>query len=78
MKLISTGAHGKTIAVPYLLNSGLYQDSDARSAAFSFQHGHNLARGTVTEELSQSFLVKGNAVFLYQGDEIRRGVAGQG
>jgi hypothetical protein len=61
-----------------LLNGGLYQDGDARRPALRFQHGHNLASGTITEELSQSFLVKANAMFLYQGNEIGRRVAGQG
>ena len=46
-------------------------------AALRFQHGDDLLRRAVTEELSQSFLVIGNAVLLHQGDEIGRRVTRQ-
>src|SRR5437899_11660899 len=43
--------------------------------AFRFEHAHDLLRGAVTEELSESFLVKLDAVFFNQPDEICRGVS---
>ena len=50
---------------------------DAGGAAFCFEHVENVARGAIAEELSQSFFVIGNAVFLDQRDEICGSVAGQ-
>ena len=50
---------------------------DADGGAFGQQHGHDLPRRAVAEELAQRLLVPGDAVLLDQGDEVVLGVARQ-
>ena len=54
-----------------------HADIDAGGRAFGQQHGHDLARRAVAEELAQRLLVPGDAVLLDQLDEIALRVAGQ-
>ena len=51
---------------------------DFRDRAFREEHLDDLARACIAEELAELFLVKGDAVFLDQRDEILRRVAGEG
>ena len=51
---------------------------DAACLALGQQHGHDLPRRAVAEQLAQRLLVPGDAVLFDQGDEVVLGVAGQG
>jgi hypothetical protein len=62
---------------PYLPDSATENYFYSGGAAFGFEHFQDVLRGAVAEELAQRFLVIGNAMFLDQGDEIRRRESGQ-
>jgi len=57
---------------------GLAADFDAGIAAFGEEHVEDLLSGTVAEELAEGFLVPGDAVVFDEGEEVLRGVAGEG
>ena len=61
----------------HAINIYIRQNFNTNSAAFLFQHGDDLLRRAIAKELSQRFLMVGNAVLLHQRDEIRRRVACQ-
>ena len=65
---VATVDRGDPAAEPQINPGGL---------AFGQQHGDDLVRRTVAEQLPEGLLVIGDAVFLDQGDEILRGIAGQ-
>jgi hypothetical protein len=50
---------------------------DAGGGTFSQQHGDDLTRRSVAEQLSQCLFVERDAVFLHQRHEIRRLVPAQ-
>ena len=53
-------------------------DADAGGGALCEEEGEDVAGGVVAEELAEFFFVIGDVVALYEGDEIGRGVAGEG
>src|SRR5258708_10376085 len=60
------------------LDFGVQKDGDAGGAAFGFEHGEDIAGGTVAEKLVQSFLVIRDFVFFDQRNEIGGRVACDG
>ena len=52
-------------------------DIDRGSGTFVQQHGDDLARRAVAEQLPQGLLVPGDAVLIHQGDKVVLGVAGK-
>jgi hypothetical protein len=52
-------------------------DIDADCVAFGQQHGNDLPRRAVAEELAQRLLVPGDTVLLHQGDEVVLRIARQ-
>ena len=50
---------------------------DAGIAALRLQHIRDVLRGAVAEKLAESFLVVGNAMLFYQGDEVGGRVPGE-
>src|SRR5579863_5725097 len=59
-------------------NLCVQENTHSGGAAFFFEHTQNVARGTVAEELSQSFFVIGDAMLFDEGAEISGRVASQG
>ena len=49
----------------------------AGGTAFGFEHVGDVAGGVVAEELAKRFFVVRDAMFFDEGEEVRRGVAGQ-
>ncbi len=75
--VVVPGAQQKTIFPRYLRHVHVRLNPHADGAALRFQHGHDLLRRAVAEELAQSFLVVGDRVLLHQRNEIRGRVARQ-
>src|SRR5579859_2762171 len=60
-----------------LSNPGRYLDDHTGLRALLLEHGNDVARCTVAEELAQRFLVPADVVFFYQLQEVSRGVTRQ-
>jgi hypothetical protein len=56
----------------------LQADLHAGCVTFREQHGDDFAGGAVAEELAQGFFVPGDTVAVDEGEEVARGVAGEG
>ena len=67
----------ETFAVAHLGDVLVEDDADAGGAALRFEHGDDVARGAIAEELAEGLLVIGDAVFLDQRDEVAGRVAGE-
>ena len=76
-KFVFPCPHHELVGPRHLLDCSLREQLNSRLAALLFQHVQNVLRGAIAKKLAQSLLVIRDAVFLDQGDEIGRGVAGQ-
>jgi len=60
------------------LDATVAEDADAGFAALEFEHGEDVLRGAVAEELAELLFVVANAVLFDERDEIGGGTAGEG
>jgi hypothetical protein len=60
------------------LNLCIHEDGNATGLAFLFEHPQDVAGRAITEQLSQSLFVVGNAMLLHQREEIGWRVTSQG
>lgn len=59
-------------------DAGVEENLDVRGTAFGFEEIANVSGGIVAEELTESFFVIGDVMFLEEGEEIGRSVTGKG
>ncbi len=60
------------------VDGGAGEDADACVFALAFEHGDDVLRGAVAEELAEGLLVVRDAVLLDQGDDVGGREAGEG
>ena len=77
MELAGLRADDKLVCASNVMNVAVQNDLYPRSAAFDFEHFHDVASGTVAEELAERFLVIWDVMLLDQRDEVRGRVPGQ-
>src|ERR1039458_1431050 len=76
-ELGNIGAHHELGTVLNLKDSAAKNNLYSRTAALGFEQVRNVPGGAIAEELSESFLVVGDAMPFDQGDEVLRGITGQ-
>jgi hypothetical protein len=67
----------ESFAVTDLSDVLVKRNANTGGAAFRFQHGDNVARGAIAEELAERFFVISDSISLDQRDEITGRVAGE-